>query len=128
MIYDPNKPIFILVLNPMQGNTENRCIVAWSHSKEALEAFCAAETVEPYRDDGPDAFERGASKSYYKTYRKGGPLEWFNRHDDPIYCGENHDQGGIIEQLPLATIRAQAADAAEMRYDNWLNQGQYISG
>jgi hypothetical protein len=76
--------------------------VAVSETREALEAFVIAETVEPYVDDGTqrivhdtDAIARHAGAividpprphGWHKTFRQGGPLEWFNPARD-IYNG-----------------------------------------
>lgn len=59
--------LFALVLNPMQERTEAERVVAISTSKDALEKFYKDELVEPYKDD-----------RWHKTFRKGGPLEWYN--------------------------------------------------
>ena len=48
--------MWILSLNPMQEHTECSDIVAWSETKEELEAFIARERVEPYMDEGDSQF------------------------------------------------------------------------
>lgn len=78
--------LFALVLNPMQDRAEAQSLIAFSESKEELTTLLRDELVEPYKDE-----------NWRKTYRKGGPLEWFN----PPY---GHEEGkadmygcGIIE-------------------------------
>ena len=41
--------------------------VAWSQTKEELERFIESERVDEYKDG-----------NWYKTFRKDGPLEWYN--------------------------------------------------
>lgn len=71
---------WFLRLNPMTGNTENGVDFGPFPTKEAALAFMDAERVEPYEDEGPDLFMDSASgkKTYHKSFRKGGPLEWCN--------------------------------------------------
>lgn len=60
--------MYVLVLNDMRmAQVEMSRPVVRSESREALEAFLLREQVEPYRDG-----------QWGKTYRQGGPLEWFN--------------------------------------------------
>jgi len=82
--------VWILFLNDMRhGHFEDMSPVARAETREALEAFVRAETVEPYRDPSglpatedatdPSGFGyRCNSTTWYKTFRKGGPLEWCN--------------------------------------------------
>lgn len=73
---------FALILNPMQGRCEEQRVIAASDSREELKAAWDAEKVEPYRDG-----------QWYRSYRKGGPLEWFN----PPMGGDTDFRNGIIE-------------------------------
>jgi hypothetical protein len=59
--------MWILQLNPMTGQAENVVPIVRAESREALEAFVNAETVEPYQDG-----------RFHKVFRQGGTLEWFN--------------------------------------------------
>lgn len=118
-----SRPVFILALNPMQGNTENRSILAWSYSREALVKFVNDEIVEPYSDEGPDTFN-GGTKKYQKWHRKGGPLEWYNRADDPIYSGPDNSEGGIMSRETFDQIAQKAMNS----YLSWLNNGKFIPG
>lgn len=69
---------YILVLNPMTSNTETTQVFGPFPDLLAVKAFYEGEKVEPYRDEGPDFFGAGNTKTYNKTFRKGGPLEWCN--------------------------------------------------
>lgn len=69
--------MWVLQLNMMRNRTESRTAVAFSESKEKLEAFVAGERVEPYGDEGFSDFG-GHGTTFQKVFRKGGPLEWFN--------------------------------------------------
>jgi len=65
--------MFILKLKDMRSaKIEHLTTVGWSDSREVIEKLLADEKVEPYQD----AF--GAGHSFGKTFRKGGPLEWYN--------------------------------------------------
>jgi len=89
---------FMLVLNPMMGNTENCKEFGPFDTKEQLMDFYNAEKVELYKDTGPNTFE-GGTKVYNKSFKKGGPLEWMN----PLWEGEfekpNYNGHGIHECL-----------------------------
>jgi hypothetical protein len=52
--------------------------VCWDLSPEEIQGFLQAEKVTPYRD-GP----------WGKTFRCGGPLEWFNA------------SGARVERIPM---------------------------
>lgn len=63
-----SKP-WILMLNDMRSpKIEYSELAIVAGSREEIEAILKRESVEPYRDD-----------RWGKTFRKGGPLEWFNR-------------------------------------------------
>jgi hypothetical protein len=59
--------MWILRLNPMTSNAETVVPLVRAETREQLEAFMASETVTPYQDS-----------QWGKTFRQGGPLEWFN--------------------------------------------------
>ena len=71
--------MWLLYLNPMRGRAEENRVLARAETKAELEAFIERESVESYRDG-----------HWFKTFQKGGPLEWFNRPDDnpwfECYC------------------------------------------
>jgi len=60
--------MILLYLNPMTGRSEDCECVARAETKEQLLEFIKRETVERYTTDG----------RWHKTFRQGGPLEWFN--------------------------------------------------
>lgn len=59
--------MWILRLNPMVSNAETVVPIVRAETREELEAFIVAETVEPYQDG-----------QWHKVFRKDGPLEWCN--------------------------------------------------
>lgn len=59
--------MFVLRLNRMAGKSEYSDPAARAETREDLEAFLQREQVEPYYDG-----------HWHKTFRAGGPLEWFN--------------------------------------------------
>lgn len=74
--------MWVLLLNDMRAsNIENICPVCRAATKEQLLAYLAKEKVEPYTDE-KNGYKWG------KTYRKGGPLEWYNSpymHDEHLH-------------------------------------------
>ena len=60
--------MWILQLNDMRSsNVETMQFVTRAETREELDRFIASESVEPYRDG-----------TWAKSFRDGGPLEWFN--------------------------------------------------
>jgi hypothetical protein len=60
--------MWILQLNPMTDRAEAVRWVAVADTPQALEQFLADQTApEPYKDG-----------NYYKVFRQGSVLEWFN--------------------------------------------------
>lgn len=70
--------MMILQLNPMTANYERLTAVARAETREALEAFLLSEKVEPYSDSDGESMCGGRLN---KSFRKGGPLEYFNPPD-----------------------------------------------
>ncbi len=75
--------MWVLMLNDMRSSkAEILEAVAKAETKEQLEAFIERERVEPYSDpiENPreDTAYAAFPKSWGKTFRKGGPLEWYN--------------------------------------------------
>jgi hypothetical protein len=88
--------MWLLRLNPMQCRMEASEIVAWSEEKQGLESLLAREHAEPYREG-----------QWYKVFRKGGPLEWFNPPEGsrgPVF----QDLGSLEEHLQRVVERATA--------------------
>jgi hypothetical protein len=86
-----------LCLNPMRGRTEETVLVAISFDKQKLINFYNEELApEPYSDKGTNSFS-GTETSWYKAFKRGSDLEWFN----PCYDGNftiNHHGQGIQEE------------------------------
>lgn len=84
--------MWILLLNDMRAsNIENVRPVARAHERSVLEQYLARETVESYRDG-----------QWAKSFRKGGPLEWYNPpffHDESfVYVGTEDDWAANARQ------------------------------
>jgi len=93
----PGEPIFVLLLNDMRApKVEYVEPVARASSRAALEAFLERERVPHYRDG-----------RWGKSFRQGGPLEWFN----PAYRGD-----GVVEVMSPeeAGRRAEAEARAQL--------------
>lgn len=68
--------MWVLMLNDMRAaQIDNLSPIVRAETREQLDAFVAQEKVEPYNDG-----------SRRKTYRQGGPLEWFN----PPFESDSH--------------------------------------
>ena len=68
---------YVLVLNPMTGNTEQGAEFGPFPTRDAALAFYNGEKVENYSEEGPNMFGP-EKKKYQKAFRKGGLLEWMN--------------------------------------------------
>lgn len=105
----------LLYLNPMRGRSEALSPVAKAATKELLEQFVASELVEPYTDTGERTVfhdtdsvaqeaggpvrEKVQGYQYQKTFRAGGPLEWYNKPDGrPGHYVEVPERDAYIEQ------------------------------
>lgn len=100
--------LYALMLNPIVGPVEDRRAVAYSDSKEKLEAFVVSETVPTYSESGPNPHVWATDWTFHKTFRKGGPLEHYNRPDDNSY-------------VPFPTLEL-ALKQEEVRYTAWLSR------
>ena len=89
--------MWVLCLNDMRSsNIENLQPVCRANTKEELKAFVAKEKVTPYTTNGENIVHHTTdqmagtttitpSYTYHKSFRHGGPLEWFNQpydHDE----------------------------------------------
>lgn len=91
--------IFVLYLNPMRGNTEERVALAVSFEKDKLITYYNSEkSPEPYTDKGTPSFEcHGDTHNWQKVFKKYGPLEWFNPVDNENDFMLNMYKQGIDE-------------------------------
>lgn len=74
--------VHLLFLNPMRERFENMDLVAFADNHEALWRFYQAQKTEPYYDDESgisDVF--GNDRRWYKVFKKGSVLEWYNEID-----------------------------------------------
>lgn len=61
--------LFVLLANRMtHAHVEQMSVVCYAETEQELVDLLDKELVEPYRDG-----------QWAKTFRKGGPLEWYNR-------------------------------------------------
>ena len=82
--------MWMLYLNDMRSsNIETLTAVARAEDKETLENLLISEKVESYSDG-----------RWGKSFRKGGPLEWFNK---PWTIDEEEGRV-IVKILPLEDI------------------------
>jgi hypothetical protein len=71
--------IYYLVMNPVTDRAESGRIAMMSYDRDKLISTYQSERVEVYSDD-----------RFRKSFRQGGPLEWFN----PLYSMEGSDTFG----------------------------------
>jgi len=89
---------FILVLNPMMGNTENQKEFGPFETKDQLMSFYNGEKTELYREEGPNMFGPDP-KTYSKSFKKDGPLEWMNPLMESEFETPGHHGHGIHEVI-----------------------------
>lgn len=75
--------VWILFLNPMRGRIEVRQPVAVADSKENLLKWYQDQLTELWTDDSYEVRDVwGNTKKWYKNFKKGSPIEWYNLQDD----------------------------------------------
>jgi hypothetical protein len=102
--------VWILYLNDMRSShVEDVQPIARSDTQEELQALMNKEKVEAYSEptelpptspeSEPSNYDyRANSRTWVKSFRKGGPLEWFN----PPYPGDSN----CIRQIPRIIDRS----------------------
>jgi len=96
--------MFVLQLNPMTANAEALTPLMRAETEQELRDFLASESVEPYID-------KGGSHPWRKTFRFGGPLEWYNCPNDnmEVWVG--------VQAIVDIGSREDWARRAELEYD-----------
>jgi len=84
--------VYKLVLNNMRSNTESRTIVAVSTERQNLIDWYNDQLApEPYYSEGSPSFDcHGNSHTWYKVFKEGSELEWYNpcySDFEPDHCG-----------------------------------------
>ena len=100
--------MYILSLNHMTGKSERLTFVARSENRLDLVAMISRETVEPYQDG-----------QWHKTFRAGGPLEWFNPPNDRMQW---NGCDCIFEPCSREEYVLNAAKEAERRWDTSIQR------
>ena len=71
-----------LIMNPMNGRTEDSSLVAWSTDKNSLINWYDNEKeIEPYTDVQENYGFENSTRNWHKTFKKGSCLEWLNPLD-----------------------------------------------
>lgn len=99
--------MYVLLLNPIFGRAEARIAVAVADSVDKLKEFVEKEKVDTWQDVLPNLAKGVEHFTYYKTFKKGGPLENFNQPDANAYA-------------PIPSLAKVLADE-ERKYTTWLN-------
>ena len=117
--------MWLLRLNDMRSskieNLQNVCV---AESKEELESFLKSQEAEPYNDTGSNSIH-GNSYTYRKSYKKGGPLEWYNKPYDfqiekHLFSMESYTK--YCEQLRDTAICSDNSPEMDARIrDNFIN-------
>jgi hypothetical protein len=110
-IYKEVRCGYYVCLNNMQApQIQILTPVARGESRESLIAFLKKEKVEPYTDE-----------NWQKTYRKGGPLEWYNPpHISTAECCKSCGDKHFVKIGTLAERKAQFEKYAEEQYKEML--------
>ena len=90
---------YVLYMNPMMGRTEDVRSIKRFPSIEAARQFYDGEMVPSYQDEGRNAFGWGGSKTYCKSFKKGGPLEWYNPLYGKWWLGRDHYGQGLLKEF-----------------------------
>lgn len=92
--------LYVLLMNDMRAySIKSSDNVAVSRERSALLGLMLKERVEPYeepRSDGRVTFLQG--NCFYKTFRKGGPLEWYNWGGIKL-CEEDYQIRRLVEHI-----------------------------
>lgn len=86
----------ILVLNDMREHVMSSTVVAVADDPDKLDAFVKAEQVEVWIDD-----------LWMKSFRKGGPLEWFQ---PPTYNSDGSIIASEMDALGRGVTFVQGED------------------
>ena len=71
--------VYLLYLNPMRRRIEAMDLVAFADSKDTLMSWYNSQKTEPYYDtSGEVQNEFGDDRKWYKCFKKGSQLEWYN--------------------------------------------------
>lgn len=110
--------VWVLFLNDMRSaHSEDLQPVARAHTREALVAFVERERAPTPTEEptglpptspatDPSSFNvRVNSQRWHKSFRVGGPLEWYN----PPFMGSRAEQH--FQQVPRILDRSQEIDA-----------------
>ena len=91
--------MYILVLNDMRcPKFEDLGPVCRAETREELEAFLAQQTVTTYRDPKVPGGDIDQVGWWGKSFKKGGPLEWYNTAWEPESFVH------IVEPTPMAML------------------------
>jgi len=104
--------MFALYLNMMRGNSDAAACVAVAETEQALHDFMKRESVEPYTGQGLSGFHSGMT-TFHKTFKKGGPLEWYNT------LGLSGPYGGIVPVPTEEEHRQHLMECVEVAMQNY---------
>jgi hypothetical protein len=96
--------IYMLLLNHIMERVEQHAVVAISPSREELIKFYHSEKVEPYGEPGFNSMV-AQDTTWRKTFRKDGPLEWYNPVDNIEGPGDTWGHGIYTEWFAIERIR-----------------------
>ena len=91
--------MWILLLNHIRDKAEIVQPVARAETKEALERFLESERVPQYREkDEWSSSHIYGDRTWLKSYRKGGPLEYYNtpRGHDDHFCDIGTEKDAMV--------------------------------
>ncbi len=113
--------IYLLVLNDMRSNTEQKSPYAWSFDKQKLIDWYERQKIlgDSLKDEGAPSFEcHGSSHTWHKTFNIGGSLEWCNpynefRPDDNSFEPNSYGHGIHEEWIKdISTIRTDLQEVS----------------
>ncbi len=113
--------MYALYLNMMRDRAERMDLLAISEDLKRLQDYVRGEQVEPYQDVSSSGFGDG-NQTFYKAFRQGGPLEWYNPPSGLNLEDGNSFTGGI-RKIPN---RQEYMEQAGRDWDRFVGQTRRV--
>ena len=90
--------IYVLNLANMHGGVDGSEAVALFDDIEKLKSYYTSQLADSPYTDTPSKDSYGQTHSWYKVFKKGSDLEWFNpAHDLSVRSYQEVGFGGVTE-------------------------------
>ena len=110
-----NLTMWILFLNDIRDpKPESVKAVFRAENKDELQALVAREAVAPYEEAIEHMWGKGKVPTHSKSFRKGGPLEWYN---PPLAA---HDRGHFKHMQPVDDVVKKQVEVASKQIEEQI--------